>query len=515
MKLFLIKAFLLGFLMIYLGHDAFALPNAGALQPDEKQVNGVITDENGEALIGASVTVKGTETGTVTDIDGTFSISANDDDILVVSYVGYVTKEILVGTQSNLTIQLVASATFLDDVVVVAYGTQKKSDVTGAIAGIDEEEFNRGVVTNPGQLLQGKIAGVNVANVSGEPGAAQNVIIRGIGSLRSGTTPLYVVDGFVLDNTSTGVANNPLNFINPADIESIDVLKDASAAAIYGARAANGVIVITTKKGTVGKSEVSVSASTAWSTIANKIDVFGADEFRRQVTAIGGRLDDFGGNTDWQDELTQTGMSNNINLSLSGAASDKFTYYASVGYQDQEGILKNSNLERYSGRLNMNQTAFNGRLKIDYNLTATRTINLRPNISSTLVDMLELNPTIDALDKDGNPTVFDENRLNPIARNQIYSDEATNNRILASVSPSIEIIKGLTYKLNLGVDYSTTARNLQWKPFATLADLSGGSLTTIQRENRNELVENTLTYNLNKGVHNINFLAGHSFQKLF
>ncbi len=515
MKFFLMKALFIGLLINCLCMESYAVPNMSRLESEEKLVRGNVTDANGDPLVGASVAVKGTESGTITDADGNFSISVNEGDILVVSYIGYVTKEVSVGTQDNLSIQLAASATVLDDVVVVAYGTQKRSDVTGAIGGIDEEEFNKGVVTNPGQLLQGKVAGVNVSNVSGEPGAAQNVIIRGIGSLRSGTTPLYVVDGFVLDNTSTGLANNPLNFINPADIESIDVLKDASAAAIYGARAANGVIVITTKRGQQGKAEVNLSASTAWSSIANKIDVFSADEFRRQVVAIGGRLEDFGANTNWQDELTQTGMSNNLNLSLSGAANNKFTYYASVGYQDQEGILKNSNLQRYSGRLNINQTALNGRLKIDYNLTAARTENLRPNITSTLVDMLELNPTIPAYDANGNPSIFDENRLNPLARNEIFSDEAINNRILASISPSIEIFKGLTYKLNLGVDYSTTARNQQLEPFVALADLSGGSLTTFQRENRNELVENTLTYNFNQGDHNINFLAGHSYQKLF
>ncbi|MEL6274739.1 MAG: SusC/RagA family TonB-linked outer membrane protein, partial [Bacteroidota bacterium] len=167
------------------------------------------------------------------------------------------------------------------------------------------------------------------------------------------------------------------------------------------------------------------------------------------------------------------------------------------------------------GRLNINQTALNGRLKIDYNLTAARTENLRPNITSTLVDMLELNPTIDPFDADGNPTVFDENRINPIARNEIYSDEAINNRFLASISPSIEIVNGLTYKLNLGVDYSNTSRRIQWEPFAVLADFVGGSLNTIETENRNELVENTLTYNLTSGRHSFNILAGHSYQQLF
>lgn len=515
MKNFLLKAYLLGFLMLSAGQFSFAAPLSLLIASEEVDIEGEVIDENGTPLIGASIGIKGSSTGTVTDENGNFRIAANPGDVLMVSYVGYQTKEVSVGNQSILSIQLEESATTLDDVVVVAYGTQKRSDVTGAIGGIDEDEFNRGVVTNPGQLLQGKVAGVNVANVSGEPGAEQNVIIRGIGSLRSGTTPLYVIDGFVLDNTSTGVASNPLNFINPADIESIDVLKDASAAAIYGARAANGVIVITTKRGKEGTSEVSVSASTAWSTIANKLDVFGADEFRRQVVEIGGRLEDFGGNTVWQDELTQTGVSNNINLSMGGAANEKFSYYASVGYQDQEGILKNSNLERYSGRLNLNQTALNGRLKIDYNLTGARTQNLRPNISSTIVDMLELNPTIPAFDQNGDPIVFDENRLNPLARNQIYSDQAINNRILANVAGSLELFKGLVYRVNLGVDYSTTSRNVQLKPFATLADLAEGSLSTAQRENRNELIENTLTYSLTKGRSSINLLAGHSFQKFF
>jgi len=479
-----------------------------------RQITGTVTDENGTPLIGATVTIKGSNVGTVTDTEGTYSLEAEPGDVLVFSYLGYAAQELVVGTESNLSIQL-SGATLLEDVVVVAYGTQKRSDITGSIAGVNEKEFNRGVVTNPGQLLQGKVAGVNVSNVSGEPGAAQNVIIRGIGSLRSGTTPLFVVDGFVLDNSSGGLASNPLNFLNPADIASIDVLKDASAAAIYGARASNGVVVITTKKGKVGTTETSISASTAVSTIAKTLPVFSATDFKREVNAIGGRLEDFGGDTDWQDELTQAGISNNINLSMSGAATEKFSYYASIGYQNQEGILKNSNLERYSGKLNINQTALDGRFKLDLNLTASHTENLRPNISSTLVDMLEFNPTLSPRDGDGNATLLDENRLNPLARNEIYSDMADNNRILANIAPSLEIVKGLTYKLNFGVDYSSTSRNIQWKPFSPLADLAFGSLNTIEVKNENRLVENTLTYETTKDVHQINVLLGHSYQKFF
>ena len=175
-----------------------------------------------------------------------------------------------------------------DELVVVGYGVQKKSDVTGSISSASAEDFNQGVTQNPGQLLQGVVSGVNVTAASGEPGASQDIIIRGVGSLRSGTQPLFVVDGFMLDNSGTGVANNPLNFINTDDIESIEVLKDASATALYGARASNGVVVITTKTGQQGDTQMTLSTSASISNIANKIDVFSADEFRNQVPAAGG-----------------------------------------------------------------------------------------------------------------------------------------------------------------------------------------------------------------------------------
>ncbi len=479
----------------------------------EVQVRGNITDEEGLPLIGATVSIKGTTTGTVTDTEGNFAIQAEEGDVLVISYVGYATKEILVNNQTNLSIQLLPDAQQLNDVVVIAYGVQKKSDVTGAIGSATEKDFNKGIVVNPGQLLQGKIAGVNVSNVSGEPGAAQDVIIRGIGSLRSGTTPLYVVDGFVIDNTGTGVANNPLNFINPQDIASIDVLKDASAAAIYGARAANGVIVITTKRGKDGKTEMNLSVTTAASSLANKIDVFSADEFRSQVNAIDGNLFDGGANTDWQDELTQTGISNNINFSLGGAASEKFSYFISAGYEDQEGILLGSRLRRYSGRANLTQRGLNGRLKIDYNFTGARTENFRPDNGAIVVDMLQLNPTLPVF-TNGQPTLLDD-MLNPLVRNEIYSDEAENNRLLANISPSLEIFKGLTYKLNLGVDYSTTNREIQREPYDLLEGLEFGALNTITTRNENTLVENILTYNLESGLSSLTVLAGHSYQKTF
>jgi TonB-dependent starch-binding outer membrane protein SusC len=479
------------------------------------QVSGLVVDETEVSLPGVTVAVKGTVTGQVTDVDGRFTIGAKIGDVIEFRYLGMEDQDITLENLNNLKVVMKSNAKQLNEVVVIGYGSQKKSDVTGAIASLKREDFNQGFLTNPGQLLQGKMAGVNVTTTSGEPGAAQNIIIRGAGSLRSGTDPLYVVDGFLLDNSSQGFSTNPLNFINPSDIESIDVLKDASATAVYGSRASNGVVVITTKKGKLGKTEMNFSASTALSSVLNKIDVFSADEFRKQVVAIGGNLENLGGNTNWQDELTQTGVSQELNFSIGGAASDKFSYYASAGYQGQEGILKNSNLKRYAGKLNMNQKALNGRLNLDYNLTASHTENLRPDIGSTISDMISLNPTIPALTA-GKPTLLNINALNPLQRYDLYSDLAVNNRILASISPSLKLFKGLVYKLNLGVDYSATNRDIQYKPFPQVineSNISDGSLQSSILTSTNQLVENTLTYNWNNDIHKVILLAGHSYQQ--
>lgn len=482
----------------------------------EKVVSGTVKDAEGMAMPGVNVYEKGTSNGTATDANGGYRVSVSSSDaILVFSFVGAETQEVRVGDQTEISVTLAQSSEMLAELVVVGYGTQKRSDVTGAVTSVKSENFNQGIVTNPGQLLQGKVSGVNVTTASGEPGSSQNVIIRGIGSLRSGTQPLYVVDGFLLDNTSQGLDTNPLNFLNPNDIESIDVLKDASATAVYGSRASNGVVVITTKKGKSGKTQINLSGSTGWSKISNTIDVFSADAFRAHVPAEGGgTLLDFGGNTDWQKELTQVGVSKKVDLSMSGGSSD-FSYYASVGYQDQEGILKNSDLKRYSGKLNINQKAINGRLNVDYNLTASHTENLRPNIGSTISDMINMNPTIPAY-TNGEPTLLTTNNLNPIKRNQLYSDLALNNRILATISPSYEIVEGLVYRLNLGVDYAATTRDQQYRPFPSVvneSNISNGSLSTLISSNTNKLVENTITYNWNRGAHKLILLGGHSYQR--
>ncbi len=474
----------------------------------------VVSDPGGLPVPGVSIYVKGQAAGAVTtDFDGSFNVKAQQNEgILVFTYVGFKTKEVPFSGALKLTVALVEEVSSLNEVVVVGYGSQKRSDVTGSIASVKSENFNKGVVANAGQLIQGKVAGVNVVAASGEPGASQDIIIRGVGSLRSGTTPLYVVDGFALDNTNNGVASNPLNFINPQDIESIEVLKDASASAIYGSRAANGVIVITTKKGSKGKTKISLSMTSGISSLANKVDVFSADEFRKSVAAVNGNLQDGGANTDWQDELTKTGVSQNVNLSMSGGT-DTSMYAASLGVDNQEGILNNSDLKRYSGRLNLSQKALNDKFNVIFNMTATKLENSRPDARSVVGNMLTMNPT-DAVYVNGEPNVnLSNDILNPLISQRIYSDETNNNRILANIAPSYEIIKGLTYKFNLGVDYSFSDRDIQVLPYTSATNTTLGSLNNTTTNNSNVLYENTLTYNFSKNAHNFTVLGGQSFQK--
>ncbi|WP_236636782.1 SusC/RagA family TonB-linked outer membrane protein [Sinomicrobium soli] len=479
-----------------------------------RTVSGSVTDENGVPLAGAAVVEKGTSNGTSTDFDGVFSLEVEEEGaVLEISYIGYKTQYIPVNDLREVDIQMIPDMALLEDVVVVGYGTQRKTDVTGAIASLGEKNFNKGIVSNPGQLLQGKVAGVNVSAVSGEPGASQDVIIRGIGSLRSGTTPLYVVDGFALDNTDTGVPANPLNFINAHDIEKIDVLKDASAAAIYGARAANGVIVITTKKGQEGRTEMNFSVSAAISSLADKIDVFGASEFRERVNAIGGELRDEGGSTDWQDVLTRTAISKDMNFSMRGGT-EKFTYFGSAGVNDQEGILRNSELKTYSGRINLAQKGLDDRFKVELNLSGTRTENQRPLTTTIISDMLRSNPTYPAYANGIPVPVLSGDQFNPLIREQLYGDFANNNRILANISPSFEITEGLAYKLNLGVDYSSTEREEQNMPYTVRED-EIGNLEINYTSNSNTLVENYITYDLEKDKHTAGFLLGHTYQKTF
>lgn len=486
-------------------------PDKLTLKPAAEIITGKVTDAStGKALAGASINVKGSRTNATTNDQGNYSITVpNENAILIFSFVGYTDQQIPVKGKINIDVAMIASGGDLAQVVVVGYGTQRKKDVTGSVKSLKSEEFNKGIINSPQQLLQGKVAGVNVTSATGEPGGIQGITVRGPGGVRTGSTPLFVVDGIALDNSSTG-GGDPLNFLNPQDIESMDVLKDASATAIYGSRGANGVILITTKRGKAGFSNLTFSTNLGTSSITRALPVFSADEFKKQVPAVGGVLDDKGGNTDWQKEITQKALTQNYNLSMSGGA-DKLTYYASFGMQKQEGIIKYNDLNRYTGRFNATQRFLDDRLIIEANLNATTTNNTRPPIGSVIADAISNNPTYPAYDANGNPAQY-LNITNPLLSFKLDKEITKINRTIGNITSTFKIIKGLNYKLNVGVDNSNGTRDVQALPYAV--PLRDGRLETYYTNNQNFQIENYLTYNMTKGDHNLSALAGYSYQKV-
>ena len=505
-ELFLMKSAglkLISFLMIIL---LGLSPSLSWGQGSGKTVKGTLIDATTkEALVGANVLIKGTTKGATADANGQYSINVSDDKaVLVFRFLGYDSQEIVVGGRSTIDVSLQSNASSLEQVVVVGYGTQKKTDVTGSVKSVSSEAFNKGIINSPEQLLQGKVAGVNVTSATGEPGGSQGITIRGPGSIRVGSGPLYVIDGLPLDG---GIGN----FLNPSDIEKMDVLKDASATAIYGTRGANGVILITTKKGKAGFSTMNFSTDYAISSLARPLPVLSAADFRTQVGKNGGILEDFGSNTDWQNQITRSAITQNHNLSLGGGAKN-LTYYASFGAQMQQGILKNNQLDRLSGRMNVTQKFWEDRLIIDANISFSNVVNLRPPIESLLGTAISNNPTLPVYEANGTTPAKFLNESNPLITLNLNKYINTANRFIANISPSVKLAKGLIYKLNYGYDNQTAVRDIQ--SLANLVPQQNGRLDTYNNSNQNSLVENYLTFNLEEGDHVFSALLGHSFQKI-
>ncbi|MFC2137702.1 SusC/RagA family TonB-linked outer membrane protein [Bacteroidota bacterium] len=495
----------------------------------------VIDDMNQLPLPGASIVEVGTTNGTITDIDGNFTINVSDENAsLKFSFIGYETIEIPLEGKTSITINLNIAAEELDEIVVVGYGVTKKSDLTGSVSSIKEKDFNTSAGATPEQLIQGRIAGVNITSNSGEPGAGAQIRIRGTSTIRSGQMPLYVIDGIPIDNKNTSPDNpsgtalggaqatNPLSFLNPNDIESIDVLKDASAAAIYGARGANGVILITTKKGKAGTSQMEYSNYFSVSKLPKKLDVLTAEEWVQfRVDSLEKEIDDenhYGQNTDWQDEILRTAYSQNHNLSISGG-SEKTSYRASFNILDQEGIIKKSDFKRYSGRLNVSHKALNERLNVDANMTAAQVNENRVPVGATgfegdlLLNALKTNPTWPVYDSSGAPfqSISAEER-NPIAMLEYTDDKTRTNKILGGIAGTLTIIEGLNYKINFGVDYSNATRRInQSQKLVYMQEVSGRAQIN-QKEIYNYLVEHTLNYNKSIGDQSFSILAGYSYQ---
>jgi TonB-dependent starch-binding outer membrane protein SusC len=494
----------------------------------QQNIRGKISDEDGQPLPGANIMVVGTAMGTITDLNGEFTINnVSVGARLKISFIGYNDLEILV-TGEYINVQLLASASELQQVVVVGYGNQKKEDVTGAVSLIEARDFKTGITTSADNLIQGKIAGVRISNPSGEPGAGVDVIIRGLGSIRSGSTPLFVVDGVPLSNDDvtpgggsvgygSAAAKNPLNFLNTSDIESINVLKDASSAAIYGARGSNGVVIITTKKGTEGKSSFTLNLSTSLSELSNKLDVLTGDEYRAAVSESSSY--NHGSSTDWQDEVFRKAFTNNAEFSFSKKTKSG-NYYASIGNMNQEGIIHNSEFTRTSARLNAEESFLDDkRLKIKMNLTASQMIeNGVPTSSNAasngqlITQTLMANPTQPVYDEDGDYTSFNLDACyNPVYMLHIYEDEINTLRVLGNIEASFRILKGLEYKFNYALDRSFSKRSTAIYENTTEIN-PDGLYTQTNLDNKTKLLEHYLTYDFHQNKHQLNLLGGFSYQ---
>ena len=351
----------------------------------EKKITGVITDQNKEPIIGANVLVKGTTNGTITDLDGKFTLQVPEQAVLEISYIGYITNEISVKDKIHLTVQLKEDAQNLDEVVVVGYGTMKKSDLTGSVSSLSTEDITRGFAMSPDMALRGKTAGVQIVTQSGQPGAGGVVRIRGNSSILGSNEPLYVVDGVPLSGGDSaegvdGVSSSPLTTISPSDIESMEILKDASATAIYGSRGANGVVMITTKQGKEGRFVANLNITTGFQKIGHRLELTSPTEWAEmwneymdyKNNGVGKYdLNQLPAQTDWIDAGFRTALLQNYELSLRGGT-NKLRYMLSGGYSDQEGIVIGTDFKRYTLRTNL-ENDFNKWLSIGANISASRT----------------------------------------------------------------------------------------------------------------------------------------------
>ncbi|WP_242156933.1 SusC/RagA family TonB-linked outer membrane protein [Aestuariivivens sediminis] len=484
----------------------------GSLIYAQTTVTGVVSDAMGP-LPGVNILVKGTTTGTQTDFDGNYTLEdIPSDAVIIYSFIGYQTQEITVNGQTTINVTLAEDAAQLDEVVVVGYGSVRKQDATGAVASIKPEDFNQGVQTSPDQLIQGRVPGVQITAASGEPGAASNIRIRGTSSIRGGNGPLIVVDGVPLDggDVSPGTdggqglgkssARNPLNFINPNDIASIDVLKDASATAIYGSRGANGVVIITTKRGKSGEPKLEFSSSISTATISNKIDLLDRDGFAAAAAAIGlGSLDE-GQSVDGLDAILRTATTQNYNLGYSGA-SETGSYRLSLSLQDQEGIIKNSGLQKYTANVNLSEKFFDQKMKIDAKMIVSSVNDEQPALSQDvgaegdlMISALRWNPTRSFYNTDGTYRQFNDNPRNPLAFLDYYSDNTETTRIFGNLSISYDITEELQYKFNFGVDRTSSERQLAVSRLMQ-AQFTRGGFANIQTINTfSKLFEHTLNY---------------------
>lgn len=513
----------------FLSIDAFA---------QQMTVKGLVKDTTGEPIIGANVVVKGTTNGTITDFDGNFQLNANKGDIIVISFIGYQSQE--VPAAPSLNILLKDDSQMLQDVVVIGYGTVKKNDATGSVTAIKAEEKNKGLTVSPQDMIAGKVAGVNVATSTGQPGGGSAIRIRGGSSLTASNDPLIVIDGVVMSSGSVEGLSNPLSSVNPTDIESFTVLKDASATAIYGSRASNGVIIITTKKGKTGSVKINYSGNVSVSTRKNKIDVMTGDEYRdfiinnpnateAMITAVNLYP---GVNTDWQDEVMRTAVSTEHNISAYGSVKDYLPYRVSFGYTNQNGILKTSNFERYTGSVSLTPKFFDDHLNMNLN---AKGIYIKNQFADTgaVVGAVSFDPTKPVkndnnkfggyftwtTDNAPNGTKASSAGVNPVSLLEMTDDQSKVKSFIgnAQFDYKVHFLPDLRLNLNVGIDYTKSDGDKYVDPTAPGSygedPLKSGSNYLYFYERRNTLLDFYAQYSKDFAKQHFDVMAGYSYQK--
>ncbi|NLI37526.1 MAG: TonB-dependent receptor [Bacteroidales bacterium] len=498
------------------------------IQQVGKKIGGKVVDSHGDPIIGANVIERGkSSSGTITDMNGNFSLDVSNNAILVISYVGYKSLEITVGKKSTLSIILSENNNELNEIVVVGYGSVKKSDLTGSVSTIKSTDFNAGNVSSPDMLMNGHIAGVQIVPGNGQPGANTYVRIRGVNSISASSDPLYVIDGVPVDNsrTSTNLGGdlalsnetlNPLSMINPSDIESMTVLKDASATAIYGSRGANGVIIIKTKGGKEGISSASYSGSVGFSNVSKKIDVLTADQYRTYVSNTGTA------STNWQDAIFRTAFSQNHNVTFSNG-NQKTSYRGSLSASEQQGVILNTGLNRYTARFNVTHKMFDDRLILAMNLNNTNYkfnnfVQQQTNGADggIINNALKADPTQAIYNDDGS---FKESSAlsvrNPVAMAKQISDISKGDRFIGNAEATLFLLpKVLSFRANYAYDVDNTMRKA-YQPIASMvAKTVNGRALVENNKYFNQLIETYLTYSKTfNQKHNLNIVGGYSWQE--